>query len=226
MDKKLQLIFFISFFLISCDDLNMSNQEKTNFTDISYEDKKTIVGSIPSKFIHYGPRFVSEEQDNIEAIVAFDSDDIDDYSGRYFSVRVFLKYYKNDIEKNDAGRYLIETRSNWQSSYKKLPPYQSVIGTEGSYIGKNELQIIVYKSTSPNKDISDSEYILINNSDVVLFDQLYPPNESKNLYGIYEYKTSILERCAATFQLKIHSFEKFSHKQYFYAKKFIEEFYR
>jgi hypothetical protein len=211
-------IFFLLIFtlLVACDDRRQDLEREKGIIPISDSEHVLFLGSIPENFIHGN----SIKKDPWRATISFNSNDIPQYSGQDFSVRVYLKHYPNNPERNDPlhnfFKYFI--RKN------EVPVSQVTIGDKNDFIDRNVLTIMIYKLDIDEK--RTMKRILINNTDNAVFQHKYLPDPRfHSSKGFAEYQTSIKGVISARYFIIYHSEVSFKHSFFIHAKKFLEGFY-
>jgi len=189
---------------------------------LSKEEHKLVLGNVPDRMIGYAIK--KKKTGELKANIFFKSSDIDGYIGKDFSVDVFLIKYKHDNNKNDAGKYFMDTYINNFRLKVKVPILNLTVGSSDDHlIGKSHLVVTEYEYKTLSSLLR--KVVLINDNEIAIFHHIYHSDPKKHLYGVAEYETSIHGRVSAVYQFTYQPDDKFSHDKFIYAKKFIEQFY-
>lgn len=168
---------------------------------------------MPEQFIGYVLR--NKKSGTMQASIFFNSNDIAEYNGSPFFVRMFLTRYKNNEKRNNAGQYFIDTSLNNYERNNRVLKANITIGTHNSFTGVNHLVLKAY--VHKKVSVMIKEIIVINEGDIAVFHRTYPT--------IVEYKTSIKSNVSVRYQIKHDLNEEYSYEKFIYAKNFIELFY-
>jgi hypothetical protein len=215
---RLNIIYFIVFavFMVGCDTLKaesiMKGRQDTQFNSSDY------LGNIPYKFIHAAKKF---EDGKYVAHIELKSEDIPEYQGVDFTVSLILETDTKNKKKNNAGQYFIEEVLPRRYNKSEFPEEKQTIGKLGSYIGLNRLDINrLVSSTGSIEDL-----IIINQQDIVVFREAYPPNKERMRNGIAIYDTTVKGKAAASYRINYHYNDELTHEKFIYVKTLIDNFY-
>jgi hypothetical protein len=221
-------VLLLCIFLVSCEGSDSAKPASDIVDKFSDERYALLTDRVPDRFARFSSRSLanSREQGVLKADMVFESADISPYSGRPFSVRAFVECYEENDERNNLALFLMETRTFWQSSYSRQEPIEILIESDSAYIGKVALESTLFVDLTPIYGIGHREFIKIDEKEAVMFQRKYPPRPEMNMLEVVEYNTNLLALCAIKYQILFETHEEFSHLQFLYVKRFVEDFYR
>jgi hypothetical protein len=202
------LILSIAFFIFGCGKVS---------EDIAMErtDEQEVLGGVERSLISFSSPSNSSKEREFKATINFSSENMIDYDGDFFSVKLLLKFANKTQENSYEDRILNEI--------KKLKNRYAVEKEIISLAFSGDDNVMTADVHYINSEHEKSKgFIEINPNDFAVFHEKFSQNREKSLYGIYQYKKVFREKYELIYQIKIYSFDAHSHLPFFYANRFFE----